>query len=46
LTRAAATTANVLPDDANGVGPAFAGRQQLNQVWCDNGNVRVTRRLA
>jgi peptide/nickel transport system substrate-binding protein len=28
---------NVLPDGTEGVGLAFAGRHQLNQIWCDDG---------
>jgi len=28
---------NVLPDGTTGIGLAFAGRHQLNQIWCDNG---------
>ena len=27
----------MLPDGAEGVGLAFAGRHQLNQIWCDDG---------
>ena len=30
--------ANVLPDGTKGIGLAFAGRHQLNEIWCDNGN--------
>jgi peptide/nickel transport system substrate-binding protein len=29
---------NVLPDGAKGIGLAFAGRHQMNQIWCDNGS--------
>jgi peptide/nickel transport system substrate-binding protein len=29
--------ANVLPDGTKGVGLAFAGRHQLNEMWCDEG---------
>ena len=29
--------ANVLPDGTEGVGLAFAGRHQVNQIWCDDG---------
>ena len=28
---------NVLPDGGNGVGLAFSGRHQMNQIWCDGG---------
>ena len=28
---------NILPDGTKGIGLAFAGRHQLNEVWCDNG---------
>ncbi len=28
---------NVLPDGTKGIGLAFAGRHQLNQMWCDDG---------
>jgi peptide/nickel transport system substrate-binding protein len=28
---------NLLPDGTEGVGLAFAGRHQINQIWCDNG---------
>ena len=28
---------NILPDGAEGIGLAFAGRHQINQIWCDNG---------
>jgi peptide/nickel transport system substrate-binding protein len=28
---------NVLPDGTKGVGLAFSGRHQMNQIWCDNG---------
>ena len=28
---------NVFPDGTEGVGLAFAGRHQLNQIWCDDG---------
>jgi len=28
---------NTFPDGTKGVGLAFAGRHQLNQIWCDNG---------
>ncbi len=28
---------NFLPDGTEGIGLAFAGRHQLNQVWCDEG---------
>ena len=30
--------ANVLPDGREGLGLAFAGRHQINQIWCDDGN--------
>ena len=29
--------ANKLPDGSQGIGLAFAGRHQLNQMWCTNG---------
>ena len=29
--------ANVLPDGTKGIGLAFAGRHQINQIWCDDG---------
>ena len=29
--------ANILPDGAEGIGLAFAGRHQVNQIWCDDG---------
>ena len=29
---------NVLPDGTPGIGLAFAGRHQVNQIWCDNGS--------
>jgi peptide/nickel transport system substrate-binding protein len=29
--------ANVLPDGSEGIGLAFAGRHQVNQIWCDDG---------
>jgi peptide/nickel transport system substrate-binding protein len=29
--------ANVLPDGTKGIGLAFAGRHQLNEMWCDGG---------
>jgi peptide/nickel transport system substrate-binding protein len=29
--------ANVLPDGSQGVGLAYAGRHQVNQIWCDDG---------
>ena len=29
--------ANVLPDGTKGIGLAFAGRNKLNQIWCDDG---------
>jgi peptide/nickel transport system substrate-binding protein len=29
---------NTLPDDAPGIELAFAGRHQLNQIWCDEGS--------
>ena len=28
---------NVLPDGTKGIGLAFAGRHQVNQIWCDEG---------
>lgn len=28
---------NVLPDGGEGVGLAFSGRHQMNQLWCDGG---------
>ena len=28
---------NVLPDGSKGIGLAFAGRHQLNEMWCDGG---------
>jgi peptide/nickel transport system substrate-binding protein len=28
---------NVLPDGTQGIGLAFAGRHQVNQIWCDDG---------
>ena len=28
---------NVLPDGTTGIGLAFAGRHQVNQIWCDDG---------
>jgi peptide/nickel transport system substrate-binding protein len=28
---------NVLPDGGDGVGLAFSGRHQMNQIWCDEG---------
>ena len=28
---------NVLPDGGEGVGLAFSGRHQMNQIWCDGG---------
>ena len=28
---------NVLPDGSTGIGLAFAGRHQVNQIWCDDG---------
>jgi peptide/nickel transport system substrate-binding protein len=28
---------NALPDGATGVGLAFSGRHQMNQIWCDGG---------
>jgi len=28
---------NVLPDGGEGVGLAFSGRHQMNQIWCDEG---------
>jgi hypothetical protein len=30
----------VLPDGAEGIGLAFAGRHQVNQIWCDDGERR------
>jgi len=29
---------NVLPDGTQGIGLAFAGRHQVNQIWCDEGS--------
>ena len=29
---------NVLPDGTKGIGLAFAGRHQVNQIWCDEGS--------
>jgi len=29
--------ANKLPDGTKGIGLAFAGRHQLNEIWCDGG---------
>jgi peptide/nickel transport system substrate-binding protein len=29
--------ADVLPDGTQGIGLAFSGRHQMNQIWCDNG---------
>jgi peptide/nickel transport system substrate-binding protein len=29
--------AHTLPDGSKGIGLAFAGRHQVNQMWCDNG---------
>ena len=29
---------NILPDGTDGVGLAFAGRHQVNQIWCDEGS--------
>jgi hypothetical protein len=29
---------NVLPDGTEGIGLAFAGRHQVNQLWCDGGS--------
>ena len=29
--------ANALPDGGEGVGLAFSGRHQMNQIWCDDG---------
>ena len=28
---------NILPDGTKGIGLAFAGRHQLNEIWCDDG---------
>ena len=28
---------NALPDGGTGVGLAFSGRHQMNQIWCDGG---------
>jgi hypothetical protein len=28
---------NVLPDGAKGVGLAFSGRHQMDEIWCDDG---------
>jgi peptide/nickel transport system substrate-binding protein len=28
---------NALPDGSEGIGLAFAGRHQVNQIWCDGG---------
>jgi len=28
---------NVLPDGTKGIGLAFAGRHQVNEIWCDKG---------
>ena len=28
---------NALPDGGDGVGLAFSGRHQINQLWCDEG---------
>jgi peptide/nickel transport system substrate-binding protein len=28
---------NILPDGTKGIGLAFAGRHQINEIWCDNG---------
>ena len=28
---------NTLPDGTKGIGLAFAGRHQINQIWCDDG---------
>ncbi len=28
---------NILPDGTEGIGLAFAGRHQLNEMWCDEG---------
>ena len=28
---------NILPDGTKGIGLAFAGRHQVNEMWCDNG---------
>ncbi|MET0460347.1 MAG: ABC transporter substrate-binding protein [Ilumatobacteraceae bacterium] len=28
---------NALPDGGDGVGLAFSGRHQMNQIWCDDG---------
>jgi peptide/nickel transport system substrate-binding protein len=30
--------ANVLPDGSEGIGLAFLGLHNINQMWCDNGN--------
>ena len=32
------TESNQLPDGTKGIGLAFAGRHQVNQMWCDDGN--------
>ena len=29
---------NTLPDGTPGIGLAFAGRHQVNQIWCDDGS--------
>ena len=29
--------ANKLPDGSQGIGLAFAGMHNINQMWCDNG---------
>ena len=29
---------NALPDGTSGIGLAFAGRHQVNQIWCDDGS--------
>jgi peptide/nickel transport system substrate-binding protein len=29
---------NMLPDGTEGIGLAFAGRHQVNQIWCDEGS--------
>ena len=28
---------NILPDGTKGIGLAFAGRHQMNEIWCDGG---------
>ena len=30
--------ANELPDGQEGIGLAFAGLHNINQIWCDDGN--------